>query len=181
MYDLPVSPTFSIFTAPIQDPSTPESDGQHASVAEATKINPTFSIAGKLVTLKKSACNLCDVIEWTYSNYRTSKQNSDKIVESNHNPQEESSSRANKLRSAINDIKVKTKTKSKAMNPTKLRQMKAYEILHTQVGDCSIDQYTGNQEFDNKNINNSEDIELIVEEIQSIPKKSKKKSKNIGA
>ncbi|CAG8672855.1 23616_t:CDS:2 [Gigaspora rosea] len=147
MYDLPISPPFGIFTAPVQDPSTPEGDnaafrlkresyngvtssqvtmsvlckydpkGRHANVADATKCQPIISVASELVTLKKSVCVLSEVIEWTYPNQGNSKTSDDKSIKDrksrneeleklniNEGPQKESSSRAKRLKSAINQV-----------------------------------------------------------------------------
>ncbi|KAF0374961.1 hypothetical protein F8M41_012824 [Gigaspora margarita] len=232
MYDLPVSPAFSIFTAPIQDPSTPEGDGaffqlkreaynsvtasqvsmpilcrydpkgRHASVAEATKKNPIFSVAGELssdkmlIKNRKTRNEELEKLAEKFDPVISRKLSRENRVETNHNPQEESSSRANKLRSAINDIKgnknattntrVENQSETHSENQNKEQSHESNQTqtnesptkcLYTRVDDCSDDQYTSNQEFDNENINNSEDIEPIVEEIQSVPKKSKKRKK----
>lgn len=109
MYDLPVSPAFGVFTAPILDPSTPDEDnavfrlkrkayngvtskpvtmpvlckyeprGKHLNVAEATKKYQIFSVAGELVTLKSITCIVCDIIEWTYQIPGNPKTGSDKL------------------------------------------------------------------------------------------------------
>ncbi|RIB02563.1 hypothetical protein C2G38_865878 [Gigaspora rosea] len=47
--------------------------GRHKNVSDTTKRKPIFSIAGELITLKKSMCIDCDVIEWSYPNQVTSK------------------------------------------------------------------------------------------------------------
>ncbi|CAG8723389.1 11302_t:CDS:1, partial [Gigaspora rosea] len=110
MYDLPVSPVFGVFTVLVQDSSTPEGEnaifwlkresydgviasrvmmpvmckynpkGRHVSVADATKKHPIFSVEGELVPLKKNACILCDVVEWTYPYQGNSKTGGDKSL-----------------------------------------------------------------------------------------------------
>ncbi|CAG8487262.1 13423_t:CDS:2 [Racocetra fulgida] len=106
--------------------------GRYANVADATKRQPIISVAGELVTLKKSVCIVCDVIEWSYSNQETSKTGEDnasmknrrmrneeleKLVEKldppnkssrkgkeiSENAQEEGSSRAKKLKLAVDN------------------------------------------------------------------------------
>ncbi|RIB26483.1 hypothetical protein C2G38_2267160 [Gigaspora rosea] len=93
IHDLPVLPAYGIFTAHVQDKSTAEGDnaafhlkrnaydgvtssqvtmsilcrydpkGRHKNVSDATKRKPIFSVAEELITLKKSMCINCDVIE----------------------------------------------------------------------------------------------------------------------
>ncbi|RIB03088.1 hypothetical protein C2G38_2226075 [Gigaspora rosea] len=67
VYDLPVSPAFGVFTAPIQDPAITE-NGQ----ADATTRRPIFSVAEEIVPLTKSSFVLCETIKW---NYPTSSHN----------------------------------------------------------------------------------------------------------
>ncbi|RIB19581.1 hypothetical protein C2G38_2035951 [Gigaspora rosea] len=47
--------------------------GRHKNASDATKRKPIFSVAEELITLKKSMCIDCDVIEWSYPNQVTSK------------------------------------------------------------------------------------------------------------
>ncbi|CAG8453972.1 16780_t:CDS:2 [Cetraspora pellucida] len=113
MYDLPVSPAFGVFTAPLQDPVTTNDDnaffrlkrdsyngvtsskitmsvlckydprGRHSNVADNIKRSPVISVAGELVTLKRSVCILGDVIEWTYPGQGNSSTSEDKAPAKN--------------------------------------------------------------------------------------------------
>ncbi|CAG8703388.1 7767_t:CDS:2, partial [Cetraspora pellucida] len=98
MYDLPVSPAFSIFTAFLQDPVTIDNDdaffylkrdsydgvilskitmsvlykynprGHHSNVADNLRRFPIVLVTGELVMLKRLVCILSNIIEWTYPN-----------------------------------------------------------------------------------------------------------------
>ncbi|CAG8589040.1 17994_t:CDS:2 [Gigaspora rosea] len=224
IYDLPVSPAFGIFTAAVQDPSTPEGEnaGRHASVAEATEKHPIFSVVGELVTLKNNACILCDVVEWTYTNQGNSKTMGDKNPtksrktrnqelekladkfdtllnkkrsrseknETVKDPLEESSSRANRLRSVVNEIRGyegdNDKTQRENRNETRNETHKEARnnvpeqpILvedstnqrHTRVEDYYDDQYTNEEKSDNS------DVELEVTKPTTTRKQPKRTRK----
>ncbi|CAG8823078.1 33095_t:CDS:2, partial [Racocetra persica] len=121
MYDLPISLPFDIFTASVQDPSTPEGDnaafclkresynsvtasqvtmsilckydpkGHNANVADTTKCQPIISIASELVSLKRSSTP-------------NKKQPRNVTKNINEDLQEESFLKAKRLKSAINQV-----------------------------------------------------------------------------
>ncbi|CAG8788917.1 15587_t:CDS:1, partial [Gigaspora rosea] len=54
--------------------------GRHANVPDATKRQPIISVAGELVSLKRSVYVLYNVIEWTYLNQGNSKTRDNKSI-----------------------------------------------------------------------------------------------------
>ena len=95
-YDLPISSTFALFAAPVQDAPIAEGDkaifrlkkdvyntitsnnlptsvmckynpaGRFSNVSDAAARRPIFSVGGEIIPLKKSLCILPEVIEWNY-------------------------------------------------------------------------------------------------------------------
>ncbi|CAG8607989.1 11792_t:CDS:2, partial [Racocetra persica] len=115
MYDLPISPPFGIFTAPVQVPSTPEGDNaafrHHANVADATKCQPIISVArnsktsdDKSIKDRKSRNEELEKLVEKFSPPPNKKQPRNVTKNINEDPQEESSSRAKRLKSAINQV-----------------------------------------------------------------------------
>ncbi|CAG8757133.1 24906_t:CDS:2, partial [Cetraspora pellucida] len=204
MYNLSVSSVFGIFTAPLQNSVIIDNDdaffhlkrdsydgvtsskitmsvlckynprGCHSNVADNLRRFPIVSVAGELVTLKRSVCILSDVIEWTYSNQVGSNTNDDtaslknrkrrneelkKLAEKfeapnvryykgkekmDANAQKESSSRVKRLKNAIENVKG-TKSQKVMMDPTQDYETSA-EQLHTQTIDCPKDLYEDDEE-----------------------------------
>ncbi|CAG8801473.1 4801_t:CDS:2, partial [Gigaspora rosea] len=139
MYDLLISLPFGIFTAPVQDPSTPEGNnaafrlkresyngvtssqvtmsvlckydpkGRHANVADATKRQPIISVArnsktsdDKSIKDRKSRNKELEKLVEKFSPRPNKKQPRNVTKNINEDPQEESSLRAKRLKSAIN-------------------------------------------------------------------------------
>ncbi|CAG8535268.1 5025_t:CDS:2 [Racocetra fulgida] len=194
MYDLPISPPFGIFTASVQDPSTPEGDnaafrlkresydgvtasqvtmsvlckynpkGRHANVADATKCQSIISVAGnsktadsKSIKDRKSRNEQLEQLAEKFSpppNKKQPRNVPDKITE---DLQEESSSRAKRLKLAVGQINENKGDESAEVQPNAVDLTRldknSTEHLNTRVETDTDGLYSDEEQPDN-----SEDV-----------------------
>ncbi|CAG8473629.1 19675_t:CDS:2 [Cetraspora pellucida] len=173
IYNLSISPSFSIFTASVQDPSTSEED----NAVFHLKRDAYNGVTASQVTMSV-LCNYQN-----QGNSKTSKNNKsmkdrklrneelEKLVEKfspppnkkqsckakediNEDPQEESSSRAKKLKFAMSDVKEDKSTKFQNDAIDLTQSDKNAANLHASVENDTDDQCT-----DKENSNNSDNID----------------------